>query len=93
MSDSHSSLIVRITGIVAKTGEVTIAEIFKDDFRFITTYPFAIDGIPMRDEYSKSVAAVARPEMVFFAGLARTVSRLKTGIAILTFERPYFPKA
>ena len=79
---------VRITGIVAKTGEVTIAEIFKDDFRYITTFPFAIDGIPMRDEYSQKHVAVTRPEIIFFAGLAKTVSRLKTGIAILTFERP-----
>jgi hypothetical protein len=93
MKDTHSSLMVRITGIVAKTGEVTIAEIFKDDFRYITTFPFAIDGIPMRDEYSKKQMAVTRPEMIFFAGLAKTVSRLKTGIAILTFERPYPPKA
>jgi hypothetical protein len=91
MNDTHS-LMVRITGIVAKTGEVTIEEIFKDDFRFITTFPFAIDGIPMRDEYAKKQVAVARPAMIFFAGLARTVSRLKTGIAILTFDRPYYPK-
>ncbi len=88
MIDHHSSLMVRITGIVAKTGEVTIAEIFQGDFRYITTFPFAIDGIPMRDEYT-SKHEVSRPEMIFFAGLAKTVLRLKTGLAILTFERPF----
>jgi hypothetical protein len=87
MPKTHSSLMVKITGIVAKTGEVTVAEIFKGDFGNITTFPFAIDGIPMRNEYAKKPAAVTQPEMTFFAGLAKTVTSLKTGIAILTFEK------
>ena len=80
---------VKITGIVAKTGEVTIAEIFKGDFSNITTFPFAIDGVPMRDEYATKQISVTRPEMTFFAGLAKTATSLKRGIAILTFERKY----